>query len=89
MVPQTSAISAGKIERSYDQLSIDADHSDIVKFSDPSNPDYVIIKSRIMRLVGDAPRVIQERIADYRKSKPLLINEHCCQFAKIPEIRSI
>lgn len=62
MVPRSSAIYAGKIEKSYDQLSIDADHSDIVKFSDPSNPDYVIIESRIKQLV--------ERITDYGKSKP-------------------
>jgi hypothetical protein len=72
MVPQTSAIHAGKNEKSYDQLSIDADHSDLVKFSNPSNPDYLIIKSRIERLVDDAPRVIKERIADHRKSEP-----HC------------
>lgn len=68
MVPQTSAIYAGKNEKSYDQLSIDADHSDIVKFSDPSNSDYVIIKSRIKKLVDHAPEVIKERIADHRKS---------------------
>lgn len=70
MVPRTSAIYAGKFENSYDQLSIDADHSDIVKFSDPSNPDYVIIKSRIKLLVDDAPRIIEERIAEHRKSEP-------------------
>jgi hypothetical protein len=70
MVPQTSAIYAGKIEQPHNQLSIDADHSDIVKFSDPSNPDYVIIESRIKLLVKNAPRVIEERIADYRKSEP-------------------
>lgn len=68
MVPQTSAIHVGENEKSYDQLSIDANHSDLVKFSDPSNPDYVIIKSRIKQLVDDAPRVIKKRIADHRKS---------------------
>lgn len=69
MVPQTSAIHAGKHEKSYNQLSIDADHSGIVKFSDPSNLDYVIIESRIKKLVDYAPRVINERIADHRKSE--------------------
>jgi hypothetical protein len=70
MGPRTSAVYAGKPEKSYDQLSIDADHSDIVKFSDPSNSDYVIIESRLRKLVYDAPRVIEERIADHRKSEP-------------------
>jgi hypothetical protein len=69
MVPQTSAIYAGKIEKSYNQLSIDANHSEIVKFSDPSNPDYVIIRLRIKQLVDDAPRVIEERVADHSKSE--------------------
>jgi hypothetical protein len=59
MVPQTSAIYTGKYEKSYDQLSINADHSDLVKFSNPSNSDYVIVKSRIKWLVYDAPSVIQ------------------------------
>jgi hypothetical protein len=71
MVPQTSATHAGKNEKIYDQLSIDADHSDMVKFSDPSNPDYVIIASRIKQLVADAPRVIHERIVGHRKSERL------------------
>jgi hypothetical protein len=70
MVPRISATYAGKNEKSYDRLSIDADHSDIVKFRDPSDPEYVIIKSRIMQLVNHAPRVIEERIADYRKREP-------------------
>ena len=47
MVPQTSAIHDGGNEKNYDQLPIDADHSDIVKFSHPLNLDYVIIESRI------------------------------------------
>ncbi|OXV10030.1 hypothetical protein Egran_02215 [Elaphomyces granulatus] len=67
MVPRTSTTHAGKFEKSYDQLSIDADHSDLVKFSNPANPDYLIIKSRIKRLVDDAPTVIKKRVADHRK----------------------
>ena len=71
MVPHTSAIYAGKNEKAYDQLSINADHSGIVKFSDPSDQDYVIIESRINELVADAPKVIKERFASLRKSEPL------------------
>lgn len=71
MVPRTSAIHAGKIEKPYDQLPIDAGHSDIVKFSNPANSDYVIIKSRIKQLVDDAPKVIKKRVTDHRKSVSL------------------
>ena len=69
MVPQNSAIHAGKNERPYDRLSIDADHSDIVKFNNPSDPDYKIVESRIKRLVDDGPQVIRERTAGDRKSE--------------------
>jgi hypothetical protein len=70
MVPRNSAIHAGKNEKSYDQLPIDADHSDIAKFNNPSDPDYRIIESRIKRLVDDGPQVIRERTAGERKSEP-------------------
>jgi len=69
MVPQNSAIHAGKNEKPYDQIPIDADHSDIVKFNNPSDPDYRIIESRIKRLVDDGPQVIRERTAGDRKSE--------------------
>ena len=69
MVPQNSAIHAGKNEKSYDQLPIDADHSDIAKFNNPSDPGYRIIESRIKHLVDDGPQVIGERTAGDRKSE--------------------
>lgn len=69
MVPFTSAIYAGKDEKSYDQLSINANHSDIVKFSDPANHDYVIIERRIQKLVEDARSVINDRFMNHRKSE--------------------
>ncbi|PTB43001.1 hypothetical protein M441DRAFT_45014 [Trichoderma asperellum CBS 433.97] len=67
MVPFTSAIHAGPNEKVYDQISIEADHSEIVKFSDISNHDYLIIESRIRDLVAEAPIVIQERFAQLRR----------------------
>lgn len=70
MVPRASALHAGRNEKSHDQLSIDENHSDIVKFSDRSNPDYIIIESRIKDLVANAPTAIRERFIGYRKSKP-------------------
>jgi hypothetical protein len=69
MVQHTAAIYVSPNEKAYDHLSIDADHSDIVKFSDLSNPDYVIIESRIKELVAQAPTVIKGRFASHRKSE--------------------
>jgi hypothetical protein len=67
MVPQNSAIHAGKNEKPYDQIPIDADHSDIAKFNNPS--DYRIIESRIKQLVDEGPQVIRKRTAGDRKSE--------------------
>ena len=69
MVPQNSAIHAGKNEKPYDQIPIDADHSDIAKFNNPSDHDYRIIESRIKQLVDEGPQVIRERTAGDRKSE--------------------
>lgn len=69
MVPLTSAIYAGLDEKVYNQIPIEADHSGIVKFGDPSSPDYLIIELRIKNLVDKAPMIIQERLAKIRKSK--------------------
>ncbi|KAL7794022.1 hypothetical protein V8C43DRAFT_314972 [Trichoderma afarasin] len=66
MVPESSAIYAGRNEQPYDQLPVEADHSEIVKFSDVSNSDYIIIQSRINKWVQRAPAVIQERSARVR-----------------------
>ncbi|KAL6792985.1 hypothetical protein J3E68DRAFT_451420 [Trichoderma sp. SZMC 28012] len=72
MVPQNSAIYAGPNEKPYDQLPIEADHSEIVKFSDASNSDYIIIQSRIEKWVKRAPAVIRERFARLRTKFSLL-----------------
>lgn len=71
MVPKVSATYASINEKKYDQLPINADHSNIVKFSDSSDDDYVIIQSRIRQCVNDAPRVIQVRFAGHKKGKEL------------------
>ncbi|KAK5989673.1 Protein SERAC1-like protein [Cladobotryum mycophilum] len=72
MVPHTSAIDAGPTEKTYDQLSIDADHFGITKFSDISDPDYLIIESRIQGLVANAQGAIRDRFSQHRrKTSPL------------------
>ncbi|KAI9766642.1 MAG: hypothetical protein M1839_004797 [Geoglossum umbratile] len=67
MVPKASAIHAGKNEQAYNHLPIDADHSDMVKFNDPSDQNYIIVKKRIEKLADDAPRIIKARIAGHNK----------------------
>ena len=69
MVPHTAAIDVGPNEKVYDRISIDADHSDIVKFSDQANQDYNIIESRIKELVTQAPTVIKARFASHKKNE--------------------
>jgi hypothetical protein len=69
MVPQISAIHAGKFEENYDQYSIDADHSAIVKFTDPHDGDYKVIESKLKKLAENGPRVINERIRGHRTSE--------------------
>lgn len=69
MVPFTSAIHAGPNEKVYNQIPIEANHSEIIKFSDTSNHDYLIIESRIRELVAKAPEVIHERFAKLKRSE--------------------
>lgn len=63
MVPEASATYAGPTEKTYNQFSIDADHSNIVKFSDCANQDYLNIRQRILGFVEEAPGVIKKRLA--------------------------
>lgn len=69
MVPQTSATYAGITEKKYDQLPINEDHSNMVKFNDSSDENYVIVQSRISQCVKDAPRVVQERFARHKNGE--------------------
>jgi hypothetical protein len=72
LVEYTSATYAGPNERNYDQLSIDADHSDIVKFDDPSNPYYVVVAERVRKLVVLGPEVLANRLVErQRRKRPL------------------
>lgn len=71
MVPKISATYASINEKKYDQLPINADHSNMVKFSNSSDDNYLIIQMRIKQCVKDAPTVIQERFAGHRKGEEL------------------
>ncbi|CEJ87104.1 hypothetical protein VHEMI04303 [[Torrubiella] hemipterigena] len=64
MVPRASAIHARPNEKDHDHLSINANHSDIVKFSDQSDADYIMIQSRLESLSSRAPEVVRRRLVE-------------------------
>ncbi|KAL7782793.1 hypothetical protein V8C37DRAFT_397655 [Trichoderma ceciliae] len=84
MVGHTSATNTSRTEKIYDRLSIDADHSELVKFGDISNPDYSIIESRIRNLVDNAPSVIKERF-DHHSNKITQLQRQYIQNLKAPD----
>lgn len=61
MVSAESATYSGPTEKRYDQLSIDADHSNITKFSHSQDQDYLTVRQRLIELVEDAPDAIKKR----------------------------
>lgn len=60
MVTRDSAIHPTP-ENQEDILSIDADHSEIVKFGNKACPDYNNIRSRVIRLVQNGQTIIKKR----------------------------
>lgn len=62
-MPEYSSTYSGPNEKEYDQLSIDADHLDIIKFNNSPNQDLINIRQRIIEFVDEAPVVIEKRIA--------------------------
>jgi hypothetical protein len=62
MVPQSSAIHHSQYDKVHDTWSINANHSDIVKFSNRFDPNYIILQGRIREMVESAPQVIRSRI---------------------------
>lgn len=61
LVEHTSATHSSHVEKPHNQISINADHSDIVKFTREDDPDYVTVASRIKTLVRDGPDVVRAR----------------------------
>ncbi|KAI1391513.1 uncharacterized protein F4822DRAFT_396967 [Hypoxylon trugodes] len=69
MVEHMSAIHATSREKYYDQLPIDADHSDLVKFPDQADHNYAFVEKRIIELVSEGPNIVRERFANERKQR--------------------
>lgn len=68
MVPPSSALHASQGEKLHDQLFINADHSDIVKFDDVSDHDSIIIQARLKELVLRGPPLVDQRLSFHRES---------------------
>jgi len=62
MVPQSATDHHSQYDQGHDIFSIDANHSDLVKFSTPVDPDYKGVQKRIMTMVERAPGVIRQRL---------------------------
>lgn len=61
MVSQASATHATARENTSDVISIDANHSNIVKFESSSCSNYVNVSAKIISLVETATSVISKR----------------------------
>ncbi|KAM0518998.1 hypothetical protein ACHAPE_003989 [Trichoderma viride] len=84
MVGHTSATNAHQNEKTYNRLSINSDHSEMVKFSDISNPDYLNIQSRLVDLVNGAPSAIRERF-DHHTRKITQLERQFLRNLKAPD----
>lgn len=68
MVSRNSAISATPEGNAVDIFSIDANHSDIVKFDTNTSQSYLNVQTRIMELASEAPAVISNRFEELSAS---------------------
>ncbi|KAL0632798.1 hypothetical protein Q9L58_008314 [Maublancomyces gigas] len=71
MVSRNSAISATPEGNAVDIFSIDANHSDIVKFKTNTSQSYLNVRTRIMALASEAPAVISKRFEELSESAGL------------------
>ncbi|KAM0476085.1 hypothetical protein ACHAPX_006502 [Trichoderma viride] len=87
MVGHTSATNAHQNEKPYNRLSINSDHSEMVKFSDISNSDYLTIQSRLVDLVNSAPSAIRERF-DHHTRKISQLEKQFLRNLKAPDSKA-
>jgi len=57
------------------QIPIDADHSNMVKFSDRYDPRYITVRDRLYECVKKAPEIIKNRLAIGAHHGELAISE--------------
>ncbi|KAL7918451.1 hypothetical protein ACQKWADRAFT_323791 [Trichoderma austrokoningii] len=84
MVGHTSATNAHQNEKTYNRLSINSDHSEMVKFGNISNHDYPNIQSRLVDLVNGAPGAIRQRF-DHHTRKITQLEKQFLRNLKAPD----
>ncbi|KAA8894431.1 hypothetical protein FN846DRAFT_819409 [Sphaerosporella brunnea] len=67
IVTEESATWALPTEARYMRIPIDADHSDMVKFTDHDDRHYMTVLNRLHECVGKAPGIIENRLANRGK----------------------
>jgi len=63
VVTQESATFALPNEAIHQQIAIDANHSDMVKFADNCDHHYITVRERLSECVGNALSIIEARLA--------------------------
>lgn len=73
MVTRESAIHATPVARQDDVFSVDADHSNIAKFDNKSCQDYIYVRTKLVKLVGEAEAIISKRSAEGKTSTLIVV----------------
>ena len=68
VVSRDSATGSAPSENFHDQIAIQANHSEMVKFNSPDNGDYRAVTLRIGDLVRDAPKVVRKRFGKHGRN---------------------
>lgn len=61
MVTENSACKIALEDNYHERLPLNTDHSNLVKFNDPEDEGYQLVKGRIRKFVRTAPEVVQIR----------------------------
>lgn len=66
-----------------DQVSINADHSNLVKFHDANDSMYVLVRTRLRDCVKKAPDLIERRLVELDNKSPVYSDLLTVQFANV------
>ncbi|KAA8913656.1 hypothetical protein FN846DRAFT_929114 [Sphaerosporella brunnea] len=94
VVSQESATFALPTEAIHMQVPIDADHSNMVKFADKADPNYIPVRDRLSDYVAKAPGILETRLASpaaARGGQPKVFQkdeQECIRSLSFPEIDS-
>jgi hypothetical protein len=72
----------------YNQLALDGDHSNMVKFGDHSSQGYQNLRNRILEIVKQGPTIVEPRYLQQQNGtqKSWLVYYPCVDFISVPHI---